>query len=97
MKMDEIPYKILVVEDNEGDYILVEDYLREHFLRADLTHVTCFKEGKELLSEAHAAFDVLLLDLSLPDISKETLIKEAEAFSQTVPVIFLTGDRKSVV
>jgi len=91
MKMDEIPYKILVVEDNEGDYILVEDYLREHFLRADLTHVTCFKEGKELLSEAHAAFDVLLLDLSLPDISKETLIKEAEAFSQTVPVIFLTG------
>lgn len=91
MKMDEIPYKILVVEDNEGDYILVEDYLREHFLRADLTHAACFKDGKELLSAAPAAFNVLLLDLSLPDISKETLIKEAEVFSQTVPVIFLTG------
>ena len=28
-------YKILVVEDNLGDYVLLEEYIRDNFLRVD--------------------------------------------------------------
>jgi PAS domain S-box-containing protein len=91
MNSDKIIYRILVVEDNPGDYLLVEDFLGEHFKSPELTHFTKFKGAKALIDESPDAFDVILLDLSLPDIDKEKLVAEARNISQTIPVIILTG------
>lgn len=90
MKIDKTPYSILVVEDNPGDYLLVEDYLLEHIQAPTLTHVTRFKEADGLLS-GHTSFDIVLLDLSLPDIDRELLTVEARRLSATCPVVILTG------
>lgn len=91
MKIDHNTYRILVVEDNPGDFLLVEDFLSEHLKSPDLTHVTRFKSARSLLDEYPDTFDVILLDLSLPDIDKETLVTEARNIGQTIPVIILTG------
>lgn len=90
MKLDKTPYSILVVEDNPGDYLLVEDYLLEHIQSPNLTHVTRFKEAKTLLLGT-SDFDIVLLDLSLPDISREQLIEEVKILSQRYPIVILTG------
>jgi PAS domain S-box-containing protein len=90
MKLDKGRYSILVVEDNPGDYLLVEDYLTEHIQNPELTHVGRFKEAKTLLMNK-GSFDLVLLDLSLPDVSREHLIEEVRQYSQVCPIVILTG------
>lgn len=91
MKIDKNKYSILVVEDNPGDYFLVEDYLSEQIQRPNLTHCLTFKEAKLKLSDKALTFDLLLLDLSLPDISKEDLMNEMSVIVKSIPIIVLTG------
>jgi PAS domain S-box-containing protein len=91
MKKDIHPYKILVVEDNLGDFILVEDYLIEEIVQPELTHAKDFKQAKAYLSDTATHYDVILLDLSLPDKSGEELITETLAIANTTPILVLTG------
>ncbi|PRX44098.1 PAS domain S-box protein [Salegentibacter salegens] len=83
--------KILVIEDNPGDFILIEDYLSEEHNALKLQRAETFKWAKELL-QASSNYDTILLDLSLPDIKDtEILVKEILALSNGTPVIVLTG------
>ncbi len=91
MILNQEKYRILIVEDNPGDYLLVEDFLCEYIQNAQLLHVTKFKQAKSLLAEDKEGFDIILLDLSLPDISKEKLIEESRIITPTTPVVILTG------
>lgn len=82
---------ILVIEDHLGDYILIEDYLNEEHLNISLTRAARFSEAKELLIHKHN-FDVVLLDLSLPDAdNNEDLVTSVVALAPKIPVIVLTG------
>lgn len=82
---------ILVVEDHIGDYILIEDYLTDEHLQIKLTRAITFKEAKKKLKSEHH-FDLILLDLSLPDVDdNEGLVRKMVALSKNVPIIVLTG------
>lgn len=91
MQLDKKKYTILVVEDNPGDFLLIEDYLSEHILNPTLVHAKKFHEAIEISKNKKNHIDIILLDLSLPDISKEKLIEELEQFTHHTPVIILTG------
>jgi PAS domain S-box-containing protein len=91
MRKDKKKYEILVIEDNPGDFILIEDYLREQVVSPQITHVQKFSEAKSLLNSYKTNYDVILLDLSLPDKSGETLITEIKSLCSGCPVIVLTG------
>ncbi|GGD92669.1 PAS domain S-box protein [Planktosalinus lacus] len=91
MKIDKNKYRLLIVEDNPGDYFLVEDYLSEHIQKPNLTHCLTYQEAKDRLNDQSEVFDLILLDLSLPDISKEDLMNEMTRVVLTTPVIILTG------
>ena len=83
--------KVLVIEDNPGDFILIEDYLSEEHAALELRRAENFKMAKEML-RASKNFDTVLLDLSLPDIKNtETLVKEILALANGAPVVVLTG------
>jgi PAS domain S-box-containing protein len=83
--------KVLVIEDNPGDFILIEDYLSEEHAALELRRAENFKMAKEILHTS-GNFDTVLLDLSLPDIKNtETLVKEILALSNGAPVVVLTG------
>ena len=83
--------KILLIEDNPGDAKLVEIYLREsQSFEFELTHVTRLNEGIKCIQEDN--FDIVLLDLSLPDSSRmETLSKALANFPRSVSIVVLTG------
>lgn len=82
--------KLLVIEDNPGDLVLIKEYLSESLKKPDVIHVSTFGEAQKQLS-SNNNFDVILLDLSLPDLSGEKLLKEVVSISDQVPIIVLTG------
>jgi len=84
-------YHILVVEDNRGDFTLVEDFLLEQFAAPVITHAEDFKSAKSHLSAGHCAYEVILLDLSLPDKTGQPLIQEMVKLGKNIPIIVLTG------
>lgn len=91
MKKDEKPYHILVIEDNLGDFVILEEYLSESILHLEATHAENFKEAVELLEKDQQLYDLVFLDLSLPDKSGEELVKEITKRAEEIPVVVLTG------
>ena len=90
MKRDDRPIHILLIEDNPGDALLVEEYLSEVFTNVDLDHVSTFRTAKASLDDDSQP-DVILLDLSLPDAGGINLVEEMVDVAGPVPVIVLTG------
>ncbi len=92
MKKDNRNYHILVIEDNPGDFMLIQEYLEDNILAPELTHVQSYKEAFNALTDPDIKpFDVILLDLTLPDRSGEPLIHEIISIGVRAPVIVLTG------
>jgi len=82
-------YKILVVEDNLGDYVLVEEYISEKFLRFEIVNAKSYKEFVQIL-QSNRDFDIIFLDLTLPDKFGIELIKASIALVNLVPIVVLT-------
>jgi serine phosphatase RsbU (regulator of sigma subunit) len=80
--------ELLLVEDDEGDAILVEDQLAE-----DLPHarVTRSRTLAEALAGLTAELDCVLLDLRLPDAAGMDAVGNIRARAPSVPLIVLTG------
>ena len=91
MLKDNESIKILVIEDNPGDFMLIKDYLEEQIDVIDIVHASKFQEADTILSNSENRFDTILLDLTLPDKTGEDLIKEIISKSNEAPVIVLTG------
>ncbi|MBE2256827.1 MAG: PAS domain S-box protein [Ignavibacteria bacterium] len=91
MHKDKKPYRILVIEDNPGDFILVEDYLFDTILTPVIKNITSFTEAKFYINTNLSQIDAILLDLTLPDCSGETLLNEILNIAGDIPVIILTG------
>ncbi len=59
---------ILLIDENAADVRLTREYLSEvKDFSFELTHANRLKTGLEYLATGDAPFDVILLDLSLPD------------------------------
>jgi len=82
---------ILVVEDNPGDLLLIEEFLKDEITLPVIHHATDFKTAEALLNNQQLKFDFILLDLSLPDGIGEALVKKVMAISAETPLIVLTG------
>ena len=83
-------YKILVVEDNEGDFYLINSYLLEQINEPEIIRASSFNEFKTIFNKENN-FSVIILDLSLPDLSGENLLLEVNKLKINCPVIVLTG------
>ncbi|MBI3585199.1 MAG: response regulator [Nitrospinae bacterium] len=82
--------KVLVVEDNPGDVRLIQEMLKEgDYFRFKLTCVERLDEAiKQLDGEV---FDVLLLDLGLPDSQKLDTLKNVNYKAPHLPIVVITG------
>ncbi len=81
---------LLLVEDNPGDARLFIEALRD--VQADdfeVTHVECFGDARKQLEER--SFDVILLDLGLPDAEGLGMVGVLTEQAPQVPVVVLTG------
>ena len=91
MTKDKKSYRVLVIEDNPPDLALVEEFLTEQILDPVIVHAGSFKQALAILSGEDILFDVILLDLSLPDNSGQDLITEMLRVASACPIIILTG------
>lgn len=91
MIKDKKTYNILIVEDNPGDFLLITDYLDEQISNPQIVHTVNFKETKQILESNEVCFDVVLLDLSLPDNFGEQLVEDIIKLCSDIPVLILTG------
>ncbi len=83
--------RALLVEDNPGDARLVEILLSEGGSSAgfEVTHAERFAEALERLEKE--TFDVILLDLSLPDSSGLETVSRMRAMAPRTPMVVLSG------
>ena len=82
--------KVLLVEDETAHARLVQEVLSEVVVLAfELTHVQQLKEALVRLSAEN--FDVLLLDLSLPDSQGLATYEAVHTQAPALPVIVLSG------
>jgi signal transduction histidine kinase len=81
---------VLLVEDNPGDADLIMDLLAEGGEESTLfRHVRLASEAVDALNDA--SFDVILLDLSLPDQVGVATVQAIRRFAGDTPIIVLTG------
>lgn len=83
--------RVLLVEDDPGDAELVRYALRQSRSPAfAVTHVTGLSAAIDRIA-ADAAFDVVLLDLSLPDSAGIATFSRLQAVAPRLPVVIMTG------
>ena len=81
---------ILLVEDSPSDAVLLQESLSQHEVGGfQFTHAETWAEAAARLSQQ--SFDVLLLDLSLPDSTGRDTFVRARAAAPLLPIVVLTG------
>jgi signal transduction histidine kinase/DNA-binding NarL/FixJ family response regulator len=90
--------KLLLVEDNPGDAGLVEAALGEISTPDEEFHfVHAVRLGQAFEYAAKMSFDLILLDLSLPDAKGLETVTRMTAAAPSVPIVVMTGmDDQSV-
>jgi diguanylate cyclase (GGDEF)-like protein/PAS domain S-box-containing protein len=81
---------LLLVEDNPGDARLLREMLNEAGAhKTEMTRAESMGEAEKHL--AQALFDIVLLDLGLPDAQGLEAVRRARAIAPRVPLVVLTG------
>jgi two-component system OmpR family sensor kinase len=83
--------RILLVEDNPGDALLLKEALREfnHTPPFELIHVERLLAGIERANQEK--FVAVLLDLSLPDANGVETVTRMQREAEALPIVVLTG------
>lgn len=85
--------KVLLIEDHPGDVRLVEELLHEGFDETvAVTHAVTLDEGLRQLA-TDPSFDLILLDLSLPDSQGIGTFERVHKAVPSLPVVIFTGSR----
>jgi hypothetical protein len=81
-------YKALLIEDDNIIQIVHSSYLQKLGCEVDIA-----RHGKEALDLIHNPYDIIFVDMGLPDIDGTILVKEfrKRAFNQHIPIIAITG------
>ncbi len=81
------PVRVLLVEDDEGDAVLVEALLEDVDAPVELSRARSLLEAEKLLPRA----DCVLLDLGLPDTTGLDGLRRLLVLSSPAAIIVLTG------
>lgn len=84
--------KVLLIEDNPSDVILLKNYLAGHC--SSLLYIeVCqrLSEAKERLGQGKPEFDVILLDLGLPDSAGYETFSGIQQQAPKIPIVVLSG------
>lgn len=88
--MDKLSIKILLVEDDEGDYFLFKETLKDiNHNKYELTWASTYEEGVRLI--ANKEHDIYFFDYRLGAKTGLDLISEAIEMELEAPIIILTG------
>ncbi|MGB0653417.1 MAG: response regulator [Thermoplasmatota archaeon] len=80
----------LLIEDNPGDARLVEELLKETGEAISVDWVDSLDDGVQKMLKGD--YDVVLLDLGLPDSDKKDSVSTVHLFDTDTPIVVLSGD-----
>lgn len=90
MEFAERPLRILMVDDDDADRMLLRRTLRQTGLRlGDIAEVAYGEAAIAAIQDAH--YDCIFLDYRLPDLDGLQLVQQLRAQDVTTPLIVLTG------
>jgi len=82
--------RILLIEDNPGDARLIKEALSEtEKIQIEIVHVTRLADVKKVIKEY--TIDVIVLDISLPDVSGLETVSKTKEIAPDTAIIVLTG------
>ena len=93
--MSSLKVKILVVEDNLQDFIIIREVLgqiRGFFIQVD--HADCIAKALEMIHESRESknYDIIFLDLFLPDsFGQDTFKLVQDSLEVAPPIVVLSG------
>ncbi len=88
--MNNSPIKVLLVDDDEDDYILTRDWFDEFQVTgSELEWVSSYARAREAIAQNR--HDIYLVDYRLGEGNGLELLSEAIANNCTAPIILLTG------
>jgi two-component system, cell cycle sensor histidine kinase and response regulator CckA len=88
--MNNSPIKVLLVDDDEDDYILTRDWFDEFQVAgSELEWVSSYAKAREAIAQNR--HDIYLVDYRLGEGNGLELLSEAIANNCTAPIILLTG------
>jgi len=83
--------RVLLIEDSTADARLIAEFLKgTQLYQFQLTHVERFKEALQRLETT--AYEVILLDLTLPDSAGLTSLEQLLILAPSIPVLVLTNN-----
>lgn len=82
-------FTILLVEDDAPDAVLTKNSVWDVWPDATIIPVTSINEAYKTYKQHD--FNLVLLDLNLPDGYGPATVKEMRAFNKKVPIVVLTG------
>ena len=80
--------RLLVVDDEPNVTAIVEEYFTSLGYAVDVAH----DGGAALIQAAAVRPDVVLLDISMPEVSGEEVLDRLHALDPTVPIVMITGN-----
>jgi serine phosphatase RsbU (regulator of sigma subunit) len=81
-------YQVVLIEDDAGDALIVEELLRDADERFEMTWAASLTAARPLLAGGGAC---VLLDLGLPDAEGLSGLREVLRLAPAAPVVVLTG------
>src|SRR5258708_1350170 len=88
--MPDSPVRILLVDDDEDDFIITRDLIsRIGGRRYQLDWINSYEEAIEAIQ--HHEHDICLLDYRLGERTGLELLRESQQFNCRAPMILLTG------
>jgi diguanylate cyclase (GGDEF)-like protein len=87
------PLQVLLVEDDPDDAMLAREALSEQrgHSRIRVEHMICLEDAIEAAAAEDSSFDVVLLDLGLPDSQGLETVERMVTAAPEIPIVVLTG------
>ena len=83
-----LPLRILHLEDNEDDVLLVRDLLKQDGISADITHVV---SRADFVAAMEKSWDLVIADYRLPDFTGQEALKIVREKYPALPFILTSG------
>jgi PAS domain S-box-containing protein len=95
VRLEEI--KLLYIEHDLQDIELLERYILREYPHIKVKSITSSTDALKLLEEEN--FDLILIDLRMPDIDGIEFTRRLKEFQKEIPIIIITGkgDEKSAI
>lgn len=82
-------YKILIIEDNDADVVLLKEVLGASYPKSSMITVNTVHNAGRILQEF--SFDLIILDLNLPDSFGPKTVGDIRAIAGETPILIFTG------